>query len=1484
MAQCSQTAFEFIQGAYGPMIAVLCTEDAEIVCQKNNLNFVELIRPFSQLTSEAHIRDPLNNTHPVKGWKLRFVELSAPTPSKDVVNQLLNDVVSKSRGPDKPGALSVMDQMKASTPWFEAFRDCFIQMVKPSDHEFIRHFLGCLFVVSSNNTDPLNAFQSLSSALDNQQPSDSIHSKWFSTHIFKYYLMIHDVTDGVQTKAEGIYQSMKSYYGSSICHMLMINSRSAEQHSPNLPDPWSQFIISTGEDTLKMMNDETDSEIAVEIEEDEVVVDENFDPLVAVKSSNETSPPLIGPLSFENEDEKKIKDDHLEENDIDGRKTGSPVHSGTRQFSGGLLSQVGSASGQHGARLTISDHDRIKIFIHELAIRGLIPFIERSMRFLYEQITARKGLHKSFFHATKKWFGGGKPVGQTNTSLVPGIIYESDSAELLWRKLGDLAFLVQNYELAYNCYHAAKRDYNTNHAWLYFAGALEMASISAFMAGGQRQYPSHYMETSISTYIDACRQHQFATRATLFGVEAFKSRGMYSEAAFALLKMTGEESDLLSAILLEQAAHCFLRTNPPRVRKYAFNMILAGHRFSKASQRKHALRCYKHSLSIYHKSWRMAEDHINFIIGRQSFNLRQLEDALLAFRELLLGESLQTADQQASYLREYLFVFQQLNAQKQETTSSVKQLPILPLPKLTTNSARIIFTYNPSASPADSSENTNTARPLLEQALVGNPFEPVKNSDKIHVVGLHSFQDILNLDATKWEQIELETYERVSRIQAPPNFRHFTPCLTNATNNVSQPRSIVNETIGVEVMLENELRIPLTLSNMTLLWTFIPEGENEEKRIGNELEMHVDFVHTEVIKQFSIAGNETKPARLSIVPLCSGNLKITGIRYSLGSATLSESVDLINTKVSATADQISAVCVLGRLDISVRGARLNGTKVERSSVIYDEDNRLNIIIVEPMPRLEVTFSGFPSSLLCCELQKVNVTFSNKGEGPLHKLHLASTNANLFTFDGANTNNEDITMTEFQEKQQTRSVERVSKIPLPDGRLEADDKIEYVMWIQGGRKSGISSEKLLFYYESSDENPSMSHRTVRHQSTIKTNKSLVVRATAKRCKVASHEDNGQGPNVWDILYCRSNEESNQLVVTLEVENLSSHDAQYRTFSVLQVSCVSKKWLLKPLSHQEQDGLIVINQGETVMTHFKAVKRPQVSDIGINNLSFTDKEKDISRLPYWEFFRRSNTWKELNEFETRTDGTMSVDLALVVLWESSYIDSQFSKHTVLGQSDVAVVTLAESISAPILAQPSKRLSLISPSADVTTPGNTELYIKYTVQCPGTVTYDFKKQRFCEVTVNVTLHNCSSLTLVAFVEMLAHRLESDNDGSASRKEGKGQGKLPQIPPSIPSHPMQYHNAFLWTGKRSRKVTMAPSQTIKLTFSAKIFKTGVFNLNHCRVLVISDANEKNTLMVIQKPPPVCVLVVRNSNEDVDTRPLSPGGMLGLFDYEAVR
>ena len=50
--------------------------------------------------------------------------------------------------------------------------------------------------------------------------------------------------------------------------------------------------------------------------------------------------------------------------------------------------------------------------------------------------------------------------------------YSKDSSELQMRRLADLAFLFQLYDFAYQTYHTAKRDFNNDHAWLHYAGAL----------------------------------------------------------------------------------------------------------------------------------------------------------------------------------------------------------------------------------------------------------------------------------------------------------------------------------------------------------------------------------------------------------------------------------------------------------------------------------------------------------------------------------------------------------------------------------------------------------------------------------------------------------------------------------------------------------------------------------------------------------------------------------------------------------------------------------------------------------------------------------------------------------------------------------------------------------------------------------------------------------------------------------------------------
>ncbi|MED6279305.1 Trafficking protein particle complex 8 [Characodon lateralis] len=174
----------------------------------------------------------------------------------------------------------------------------------------------------------------------------------------------------------------------------------------------------------------------------------------------------------------------------------------------GDTESLAAGPGNYGACLTLNDHDRIRQFIQEFTFRGLLPHIEKNIRQLNDQLVSRKGLSRSLFTATKKWFGGGKvpekSVSEPKSTY--GLQYPPEAPELQIRKMADLCFLVQHYELAYSCYHTAKKDFLSDQAMLYAAGALEMAAVSAFLQGGApRPYPGHYMDTAIQTYRDVCK-------------------------------------------------------------------------------------------------------------------------------------------------------------------------------------------------------------------------------------------------------------------------------------------------------------------------------------------------------------------------------------------------------------------------------------------------------------------------------------------------------------------------------------------------------------------------------------------------------------------------------------------------------------------------------------------------------------------------------------------------------------------------------------------------------------------------------------------------------------------------------------------------------------------------------------------------------------------------------------------------------------------
>jgi len=54
MAQSPQKGgYAFVKDTFGLPVAVMCSEDASLICKKNKLTFVELLRPFCRLTSDG---------------------------------------------------------------------------------------------------------------------------------------------------------------------------------------------------------------------------------------------------------------------------------------------------------------------------------------------------------------------------------------------------------------------------------------------------------------------------------------------------------------------------------------------------------------------------------------------------------------------------------------------------------------------------------------------------------------------------------------------------------------------------------------------------------------------------------------------------------------------------------------------------------------------------------------------------------------------------------------------------------------------------------------------------------------------------------------------------------------------------------------------------------------------------------------------------------------------------------------------------------------------------------------------------------------------------------------------------------------------------------------------------------------------------------------------------------------------------------------
>ncbi|XP_060631209.2 trafficking protein particle complex subunit 8 isoform X6 [Anolis sagrei] len=1448
MAQRVQSVQEFLQDAFVPLVAALCSEEAERVTRKNNLGFCELVKPFCRLTSEVHMRDPNNQLHIIKNLKIAVNNITTQPPQPGAIRKLLNDVVTVSQ-PTEGLVANVITagdydlNISATTPWFEAYRESFLQSMPASEHEFLNHYVACMLVVSSSEPEPVEQFLKLSQEQHRIQHSNEYsYPKWFIPNTLKYYVLLHDVSAGEEQRADSIYEEMKQRYGTQGCYLLKINSRGSNRGADEqIPDPWSQYLQKNIIQNQEPYEDGSYTVIPNKNADHFIPLDglDNDSKVDGLSNNFKTHP-----LQLEHTSNSGCFDG------IDCVKPNPPIHE----------TKKSNTWTPHGTCLTLTDHDRIRQFIQEFTFRGLLPHIEKTIRQLNDQLISRKGLSRSLFSATKKWFSGSKVPEKSVNELksTSGLLYPPEAPELQIRKMADLCFLVQHYELAYSCYHTAKKDFLNDQAMLYAAGALEMAAVSAFLQpGAPRPYPAHYMDTAIQTYRDICKNMMLAERCVLLSAEILKSQIKYSEAAALLIRLTSEDSDLRSALLLEQAAHCFINMKSPMVRKFAFHMILAGHRYSKAGQKKHALRCYCQAMQVYKgKGWSLAEDHINFTIGRQSFTLRQLDNAISAFRHILINDSKQTASQQGAFLREYLYVYRNVSQ-----LSPDGPLPQLPLPYINSSATRVFFGHD--RRPAEGEK----------QAATHISLDQEYDSDF----------------SQQWKELEEQVVSTANKGITLPNFQPTQYCLNKYSDNSRFPIAVVEEPITVEVAFRNPLKVPLLLTDLSLLWKFQPNDFNS-KNNGQAKELGTcgkDVIGAEVISEFLINSEETKMARLKLFPHQTGELHILGVAYNLGTVQGTTVLDGIDASVGLQTGKYlsNGMSVRGRQDLEIQGPRLNNTKEEKTSIKYGPDRRLDPIITEEMPLLEVFFINFPTELLCGEIRKTYVEFVNVSKCSLTGVKVVSKRPEFFTFGGSSAILTPLSPSASEHCSAYKTVvshstslssltssaassdfgvgsgsqPEVIDVPLPECVLLPGASVQLPMWLRGPDEEGVHEINFLFYYESLRKHSKLCHRVLRHTAVICTSRSLTVQATVFRSNALENEK-GEGDN---------------MLVFVDVENINTSEAGVKEFHVVQVSSNSKNWKLKESIDLSEDKDIKLANREKGKLCLKSVRCKHLAEhYTFADIVFGSEQIISSTSPCADFFFRS-LYSELKRTQTQQSMNTSqasakqslddtvrliqkcneVDLSIIVLWKAYVVED--NKQLILeGQHHVLLHSVGnEAFSFPQkqgfkkvlgnsdwedLEQESPEIGLLNffrpestsvpakPSVD-----HLSNLIKTRLHYPESFDHSFHQKSLCVVPVTLLLSNCSQTDVDVIID-LRHKTTS-----AEILENPG--------------------SFTWLGKTQYRLQVKSQEVSSLQLKACFAHTGVYNLGTPRVF--AKLSDQVTLFETSQQNSMPALIIINKN-----------------------
>ncbi|GIL73935.1 hypothetical protein Vretimale_5119 [Volvox reticuliferus] len=919
--------------------------------------------------------------------------------------------------------------MRDLTPWFTAYRSEFLRLLRFGDHESLDYPVTCIYAIPADVVNPASHFDTLVGQLVmpplmQQDIMYTVRDKDFPRH----YLLLLDMAAGMSEKrALENLAAIRRLYGEAHCSLLRVNSGNGDRaHSGAPVDFFARFQH-------------------------------------ACLTSGGAGEPLARPPT---------------------------------------------PSGGVGAYLTVQDLDSVGSFVREFVSRTLLPKLEERIARLNASITAtRRGLRNRL----NRFWKGNAEDRQTDRP------YPWHSVEGQMRQLGDLAFLLRQYAFAESTYRLAAQDYLAEGNSKWYAGVEEMIGLCTVLGEPAdpiaavllQNDPMKYFMRAYENYIKPPAAvlaaatvavtsangpvgpatampspppsavaaskigRMLATRVILLGAAVQTAAGRHRATSDALMRAQSEEENARAGLLLEQSAYSMLYVRPPLVRKFAFQMVLAGIRYICCGQKRIAIHAYRQVLALYlGKKWKYIEEHLHAVLGAQCVEYGDKERALWHFCALLDCAHRPSA-QQHNNVTQFLNLLTGIRDQLAITQDGANLVDRLPLPVINRHDVRVLCS---------------------DAACYAGP-------------------SARTVPDSTWLKMEA--------------------CCTSGSNNwlvdggAKQERDheeysmcVCGEEVGVQVEFRNPLAVKLKVTNVRLICSFTPEGDAgasgsrmaasgdagplsaTAERSGDVSSVVLtDSAHpllpgqspaaltsqpgSEFIAiseaQLTLHPGEAMVEVLRVLPHAPGWLRITGVTWTLNGVAH------------------------GRINFDVKGRRRKRPKGTRPGQLkhYPPHRRLLFQVVPAMPRLELMSDPLPAALYSGELCRVMMRIRNSGRLPLRALALVVGHPEAVC--PATDANKDKPL--LESLKDPREVVQLSKVPhslrgslqlyrlWPGRELAPGEVLEWPLWLHP-RGVGTLKLPIVWYGEPavSGAKGSMRHRTLRVCGSVSVQPLLAARPT------------------------------------------------------------------------------------------------------------------------------------------------------------------------------------------------------------------------------------------------------------------------------------------------------------------------------------------------------------------------------------------------------